>query len=212
VSSLPSDEPPRLRARERGRARRRLRFLRQARELELRDAGGFVFELYRFGEQRDGLVREKLDALIATDKEIRALETLLGVAGQGREIRQPGVGGACASCGAFHATDSRFCSACGAPLAAPAQPEAAAQEPSLAEEPPLEPQPLAEEPPLEPQPLAEEPPLEPQPAPPEPAGEVTVVRQEAGRNGAGPAEAEANGQLPAEPVPAEPVPSADPES
>jgi hypothetical protein len=193
VSSLPPDEPPRLRARERGRARRRLRFLRQARELLLRDAGGFVFELYRFGEQRDGLVREKLDALIATDREIRALETRLGAAGQGREIRQPGVGGACASCGAFHATDSRFCSACAAPLGAPPQAEAAAAEPPLAEALP-----------------AEEPALDPQPAPPEPAGEVTVVRQETDLNGAGPAEAD--GQLAAEPVPAEPVPLADPES
>jgi hypothetical protein len=111
-----SSHPPRLRARERGRARRRLRYLRQVRELQLRDAGGFVFDLYRFGEQRDALVRGKLDALIATDKEIRSLEALLGVAGQVQEIRQPGVGGTCANCGAFHASEASFCAHCGVEL------------------------------------------------------------------------------------------------
>jgi hypothetical protein len=203
VSSLPPDEPPRLRARERGRARRRLRFLRQFRELQMRDAGGFVFELYRFGEQRDELVRGKLDALIVTDKEIRALEILLGQAGHGREIRLPGIGGACPHCGAFHAIDSRFCAACGATLGAqeaepalaedPPLPQPTADEPALAEEPPLpqptEVEPVAEEPtavePIHEEPIHEEPgPGEPiavepvpSPAPPEPGGEVTIVRR-----------------------------------
>jgi hypothetical protein len=67
----------------RGRARRRLRYLRRLRELQLRDAGGFVFELYRFGERREALVRGKLDAIIATDKEIRSLESLLDPAPAG---------------------------------------------------------------------------------------------------------------------------------
>jgi len=114
----PPEPSPPLRARARGRARRRLRYLRQLRDLQLRDLGGLVFDLYRFGEQREALVRGKLDAIIATDKEIATLETRLGLAPPGRvlEIRQPGVGGACASCGAFHASDARFCSTCGVEL------------------------------------------------------------------------------------------------
>jgi hypothetical protein len=99
------------------------------RELQLRDAGGFVFDLYRFGEQRDALVRGKLDALIATDKEIRSLEALLGVAGQVREIRQPGVGGSCANCGAFHASEASFCAHCGIELKTAAVEEPAPPEP-----------------------------------------------------------------------------------
>lgn len=115
----PPEPSPPLRARARGRARRRLRYLRQLRDLQLRDLGGLVFDLYRFGEQREALVRGKLDAIIATDKEIATLETRLGQVPQGRllEIRQPGVGGACASCGAFHASDAHFCSTCGVELA-----------------------------------------------------------------------------------------------
>jgi hypothetical protein len=118
-----SSQSPRLRARERGRARRRLRYLRQLRELQLRDAGGFVFDLYRFGEQRDAIVRAKLDAMIATDKEIRSLEARLGVAGRVREIRRPGVGGTCPNCGAFHASEASFCADCGLDLKAGGAPE-----------------------------------------------------------------------------------------
>jgi hypothetical protein len=154
--------------RERGRARRRLRYLRRLRELQLRDAGGFVFDLFRFGERRDALVREKLDALIATDQEVRHLEGLLGEAGRAREIREPGVGGTCASCGAFHGSDARFCARCGTRL------KKAATPPVAAEEVPAEP--------------AEE---APRAAPVEvpPDGEVTVVAepgQPAGGNGAAP--------------------------
>jgi hypothetical protein len=128
-----SSQPPRLRVRERGRARRRLRYLRQVRELQLRDAGGFVFDLYRFGERRDALVRGKLDALIATDKEIRSLEALLGVAGRVQEIRQPGVSGACPNCGAFHSSQASFCAQCGVEL------HAGEEGPQAEEPPPAEP-------------------------------------------------------------------------
>lgn len=116
--------PPQLQGiGERGRARRRLRYLRQVRELQLRDLGGFVLDLYRFGEQRDRLVREKLDRIIATDKESHAIEALLGEGGGSAgertyEIRLAGVGGTCPSCGDFHASDARFCARCGTDLAA----------------------------------------------------------------------------------------------
>jgi hypothetical protein len=169
------------------------------RELQLRDAGGFVFDLYRFGEQRDVLVRAKLDALIATDKEIRSLEARLGVAGRVQEIRQPGVGGTCANCGAFHASEASFCANCGVELNTAAVAEAAQAEEEAEEEA---------------APAKE-------PAPREPDGEVTVVRnagdepsatEAPARNGAAPAideeqpvvkwpdsepAAGANGELPA---------------
>jgi hypothetical protein len=213
-----SPQPPRLRARERGRARRRLRYLRQVRELQLRDAGGFVFDLYRFGRQRDALVRVKLDALIATDKEIRSLEALLGVAGRVREIRQPGVGGTCVNCGAFHASEASFCAHCGVELktaaeAAPSVVFAARAEPAA--EAAAEAVQAEEEAPTE----EEAAPAE-EPAPHEPDGEVTVVREAGDEpsvtempapNGVGPADEEqpvvkwpdsepaagANGELPA---------------
>src|SRR5947209_14718945 len=47
----------------RGRMRRRLRFLRQARELGFRDLGGLVFDLHRFGRSRHDLVLAKLQRL-----------------------------------------------------------------------------------------------------------------------------------------------------
>jgi hypothetical protein len=196
-----SPQPPRPRARERGRARRRLRYLRQVRELQLRDAGGFVFELYRFGEQRDALVRAKLDALIATDKEIRSLEALLGVAGRVQEIRQPGVGGTCANCGAFHASEATFCAHCGVELktaaeAAPAPPVVfadRAQPAGEAEAPGVDP-------PGEEFPAEEEVAEAEKPALPEADGEVTFVSQASDE----PSAAEA-------PVPNGAVPAADEE-
>ncbi|MDX6697634.1 MAG: hypothetical protein QOE65_1031 [Solirubrobacteraceae bacterium] len=122
-----SRQPRHSSARTRGRARRRLRYLRRLRELQLRDLGGFVFDLFRFGEQREPLVRAKLDALIATDKEILALREVLGQAGDERTlpVRVPGVGGSCAVCGAFHSSTARFCDSCGADLAQGAPPAVA---------------------------------------------------------------------------------------
>jgi hypothetical protein len=111
--------------------------LRRLRELQLRDLGGFVLDLYRFGEQRDRLVREKLDRIIETDKETHTLEVLLGIAqpsARTYELRIPGVGGACASCGEFHASDSRFCARCGIDLAAAAAAASAGHAPPPPEE------------------------------------------------------------------------------
>jgi hypothetical protein len=152
----------------------------------LRDAGGFLFDLYRFGEQREILVRAKLEALIATDKEIHSLEAQLGVGDRVHEIRQPGVGGRCPSCGAFHASAAKFCERCGAELGA-AVPAAAEAHPAAetAEEPVAEAieEPAAEASPVEEQPAAEEAaeiePIAEEPAalPEEPDGEVTIVRQ-----------------------------------
>src|SRR4051794_30018731 len=44
---------------DRGRMRRRLRYVRRAREIALRDLGGLVFDLHRFGRERKDLIEAK---------------------------------------------------------------------------------------------------------------------------------------------------------
>jgi hypothetical protein len=102
----------------RGKLRRRARYLRQLREVQLRDLGGFALELHRFGRDRPELVRRKLESAAETDRELRHLEALLQGEVTLRELRQPGIGGACTTCGAVYGTDARFCSNCGEPLTA----------------------------------------------------------------------------------------------
>ena len=109
-----------------------MRYLYRLRELQLRDLGGLVFDLYRFGEQRDALVRGKLDALMATDKEIRELESALGRPRGELVVRQPGVGGSCASCGELHSAGARYCATCGVDLEVAAAAERAAAEQAAA--------------------------------------------------------------------------------
>lgn len=98
--------------RERGRLRRRLRYLRRARELGFRDLGGLVFDLRRFGRDRPDLVQTKLDALIGVDRELRALEVALDQRRPIHELREPGIA-SCPQCGTLHGTDARFCPTCG---------------------------------------------------------------------------------------------------
>jgi hypothetical protein len=99
--------------RERGRMRSRVRYLRQLREIQLRDLGGFLLELHRFGRRRPQLVEEKLAAAAETDGELRALEGALGERRPMRELREAGIGGACQSCGTVHGSRDRYCSWCG---------------------------------------------------------------------------------------------------
>jgi hypothetical protein len=121
--------------RERGRVRRRLRYLRRVRELQLRDLGGLVFELSRFGRQREDLVTAKVSQLAATDDELRNLEVVLDDRRALVELREPGVGGTCPTCGALHGSADRFCAQCGRPLIEQeAQPTEAETRP-LAEQP-----------------------------------------------------------------------------
>jgi hypothetical protein len=101
---------------ERSRIRRRARYLRRLREVQLRDLGGFVVELQRFGRERPDLVREKTESAAHTDAELRALERALGTRHALRELREPGIGGACPDCGAVHGSEDRFCASCGSPL------------------------------------------------------------------------------------------------
>jgi hypothetical protein len=112
---LPAEDP-RPSFRDRGRVRRRVRYLRRLRELQLRDVGGLVFELRRFGRRREDLVDQKLTQLAATDEELRHLETLLDDRRAVVELREPGIGGTCSNCGALHGSADHYCAQCGRPL------------------------------------------------------------------------------------------------
>jgi hypothetical protein len=102
----------------RGRLRRRLRYLRRVRELGLRDVGGLVFDQHRFGPSDPELVQGKLAALSAVDAELRGLERALDERRAMTELREPGLA-ACPRCGALHGSDARFCPSCGVPLRGP---------------------------------------------------------------------------------------------
>jgi hypothetical protein len=97
---------------ERGRMRRRARFLRKARELAYRDLGGLVFDLHRFGKRNDTLVLAKLDTIGRIDGELRALEDALSERRPVTVLREAGVA-ACPRCAAIHGSDDRFCPNCG---------------------------------------------------------------------------------------------------
>jgi ribosomal protein L40E len=107
----PNGEPS---FRHRGRARRRLRYLRRIRELGFRDLGGLVFDQHRFDRRNDDLVRAKVETLRAVDQELRALAHLVGDERPITELREPGVS-VCPRCGALPGSDARFCPACGTP-------------------------------------------------------------------------------------------------
>jgi hypothetical protein len=104
--------------RDRGKLRRRLRFLRRTRELAFRDIGGLMFDMRRFGRDRPDLVEAKIGALAAVDQELRALERVLDDRRPIHELREPGIT-SCARCGALHASDSNFCPNCGLQITGP---------------------------------------------------------------------------------------------
>jgi hypothetical protein len=107
--------PPKPSFRNRGRLRRRLRFLRRVRELGFRDLGGLVFDQHKFNHPNEELVRGKVAALAAVDGEMRALEEALGETRDITELREPGIT-ACPRCGTLHGSDARFCPSCGLAL------------------------------------------------------------------------------------------------
>jgi hypothetical protein len=112
---LKADERSRGRApgHRRGQIRRRLRFLRQLRELQLRDIGGFLLESYRLGRPRADLVDAKVQDALQTDRELRTLERVMHEDRPIDEVRQPGIGGSCPDCGTVFGSGDRFCSWCG---------------------------------------------------------------------------------------------------
>jgi hypothetical protein len=99
----------------RGRARRRARFLRKARELAYRDLGGLVFNLHRFGQRNDALVLAKLTTLGQIDAELRAIESTLGERRSITVLREAGIT-ACPRCAAIHGSEDSFCPNCGLSL------------------------------------------------------------------------------------------------
>ncbi len=138
--------------RRRSRLRRRLRHLRRVRELMLRDLGGLVYEVHRTHvtddasrEHQATLIQGKVERLAALDAERHELETVLGDRRTEVVLREPGVGGTCASCGDYLPSDAKFCARCGTPAEAvpvPAQegPAPAAEEaPAPAEPEAIEP-------------------------------------------------------------------------
>ena len=104
--------------RDRGKLRRRLRFLRRARELAFRDIGGLMFDMRRFGRERPDLVEAKIAALAAVDQELRALERILDDRRPLHELHEPGIT-SCARCGALHSSESNFCPHCGLQMGGP---------------------------------------------------------------------------------------------
>jgi hypothetical protein len=111
IAAEPSDAPPGG-FQSRGRARRRARFLRKARELAYRDLGGLVFNLHRFGARNDALVLAKLTTLTQIDTELRAIESALGERRPLTVLREAGIT-ACPRCAAIHGSEDSFCPNCG---------------------------------------------------------------------------------------------------
>jgi hypothetical protein len=101
--------------RDRGRLRRRLRYLRRTRELAYRDIGGLIFDMRRFNRSRQDLLDAKLGALGAVDQELRALERVLDDRRPIHELHEPGIS-SCARCGALHDSEANFCPNCGLQL------------------------------------------------------------------------------------------------
>ncbi len=101
--------------RTRGRARRRARFLRRARELAYRDLGGLVYNLHRFSQRNDALVLAKLSTLGHIDDELRAIETAIDERKPVTVLREAGIT-ACPRCAAIHGSEDRFCPNCGLPM------------------------------------------------------------------------------------------------
>lgn len=102
--------------RERTQVRRRARYLRKLRELQLRDLGGFLLEQARRGRRSPEIVQTKLAGVLETDRELRELERALKRRIPLREVREAGVGGACPACGTVHGSSDRYCSWCGQKL------------------------------------------------------------------------------------------------
>jgi hypothetical protein len=134
----PAEAPMQPPVGRRGRLRRRLRYLRRARELMLRDLGGLLYEVHRTGggrvEAHATVVGAKVQRIAGLDAEAHALETALTAPRGETVVFEPGIGGTCAACGELYGSDAHFCSNCGAPVgtAAPVVPAREAKTPETA--------------------------------------------------------------------------------
>jgi hypothetical protein len=106
----------------RGRLRRRLRYLRRARELMLRDLGGLLYEIHRTGggdiAANTGTIGAKVERLAGLDAEATAIETALAAPRAQTVVFEPGIGGTCDVCGELYGSSARYCSHCGSAVAA----------------------------------------------------------------------------------------------
>jgi hypothetical protein len=106
----------------RGAARRRIRYLHRAREILLRDLGGFAYEVQRTagGHEHGGhreILERKAGRLADIDAELKQLEARAGVPHRGETVvREPGIGGMCPNCGELHGSQAHWCAYCGTPL------------------------------------------------------------------------------------------------
>src|SRR5687768_14142820 len=105
----------------RGAIRRRVRFLHAAREVLLRDLGGFSYEVHRAAGASHGghreIIERKAARLAAIDEELRVHEAALGIGGPAATVvREPGIGGTCPACGELHGSEAGWCAYCGTPL------------------------------------------------------------------------------------------------
>ena len=106
----------------RGAVRRRIRFLTAAREVLLRDLGGFSYEVHRAaGLAARRPPRHHRDQGRAARRDRRGAAGARGAPRRDRPrpstvVRQPGIGGTCPACGELHGSDAGWCSHCGTPL------------------------------------------------------------------------------------------------
>ena len=103
---------------QRGRVRRRARYLRQLRELQLRDLGGFMVELQRRGRQRPDLVQA--EARRGAPDRRGAARARPSPRDRPAAARTPRARhrGACGNCAALHGSRDKFCASCGEPVGA----------------------------------------------------------------------------------------------
>ena len=138
VADLPAGlDPDELAARpatsaRRSKLRRRVAFLRAAREVLLRDLGGFMYEVHRTAhdvefEAHRRLRETKLMRLARVDAELHEIETRLDDVRRQVLVREPGVGGECPECGELFSSWAHYCWSCGLPLTESARKDLAAR-------------------------------------------------------------------------------------
>ena len=100
---------------ERGRLRRRLRRLKQARERQWAELGTLVVDARkRSNGSRPEVVDRRAAEAAELDRQVRELSYAVSTEPNPRAIAT-GVRGSCAGCGSLIATEDRFCPSCGTP-------------------------------------------------------------------------------------------------